>query len=139
MDAPLPLNINTDSKEEIKDIKEYKINSNNQNFFVKIEKLNNSQKIIFIIQEINSLKNYVYKSEYSLEDLKLISKLFRIFDSIEEAYNEINRIINDKKILIKEELNEINLYLTLSNLSSKTENICIKIKKVNLSNEKIND
>ena len=139
MEAPSPLTFKPELEEEIKDIKEYNLDSNSKSFSVKIGKLNNSQKIVFMIQEINSLQNYNYRSDFSLENLKNLSKLFRIFDSIEEAFNEINNIINNKKIIIKEESNEINLYLTLSNLSSKTETICIKIKKKNLSNDKINE
>ena len=139
MEAPSPLTIQPEIEEEIKDIREYNLNSNNKVFSVKIGRSNNSQKIVFMIQEINSLQNYNYRSDFSLEDLKSLSKLFRIFDSIEEAFNEINGIIKNKKLLIKEESNEINLYLTLSNLSSKTETICIKIKKKNLSNDKINE
>ena len=139
MEAPSPLTFKPELEEEIKDIKEYNLDSNSKSFSVKIGKLNNSQKIVFMIQEINSLQNYNYRSDFSLENLKNLSKLFRIFDSIEEAFNEINNIINNKKIIIKEESNEINLFLTLSNLSSKTETICIKIKKKNLSNDKINE
>ena len=139
MEAPPLITIKPESKEEIKDLKEYSIKSENKTFQVQIGKLINSQKIIFIIQEIDSLKNYDYNSAFSLEELKSLSKLFRIFDSMEEAFNEINSIINNKKIMIKEESNEINLFLPLSKLSSQTENICIKIKKKNISNEKINE
>ena len=131
MEAPSPLTFKPELEEEINDIKEYNLDSNSKSFSVKIGKLNNSQKIVFMIQEINSLQNYNYRSDFSLENLKNLSKLFRIFDSIEEAFNEINNIINNKKIIIKEESNEINLFLTLSNLSSKTETICIKIKTKN--------
>ena len=120
-------------------MKEYNFDSESKAFSIKVGKLNNSQKIIFMIQETNHPKNFDYCSDFSLEDLRKLSKLFRIFDSIEEAFNEINNIINNKKIVIKEESNEINLCLTLSNLSSQAEIISIKLKKKNLSNEKINE
>ena len=139
MEAPSPITLKPEVEEEITDAKEYNINSNNKNFLLKLGKLNNSKKVIFIIQEINSLKSFVYKEEFSLDELRILSKLFRIFDSIDEAFNEICGILNNKKMAIKEESNEINLYLTLSNLSSKTENICIIIKKKSLSLEKINE
>ena len=139
MEAPSPITLKPEVEEEITDAKEYTINSNNKNFLLKLGKLNNSKKVIFIIQEINSLKSFVYKEEFSLDELRILSKLFRIFDSIDEAFNEICGILNNKKMAIKEESNEINLYLTLSNLSSKTENICIIIKKKSLSLEKINE
>jgi len=140
METPSPLTSKPDLEEEIKEIKEYKINLKNKNFLLKLGKIINSKKIVFIIeQESNTLNNYLYRSEYSLDELKIIHKLFRVFDSIGEAFEEISGILNNKKILIKEESSQINLYLTLSNLSSKTEDICIKIKKKYLSEDKINE
>lgn len=141
MEAPLPITSEPPLGEIEKgnhDISKYKINLKSKNIIVKLGKLKNSQKIIFLIEEPNSLLNYSYKSAFSLDELKKLSKLFRIFDSIDEAYNEFNNILNNKKLLIKEEINEINLHLQLSNLSSKTEDICLKIKKENLTSEKIN-
>ena len=126
-------------KEEIKDIKEFKIKEDEENYVLKLGKLNNSKKIIFIIEEQINLTNYYYKSEFSLTELKSINKLFRIFDSIDEAYNEFNEILNNKKIKIEKDIKEINLYISLCNLSSKTEDICLKIKKENINNQNINE
>ena len=128
-----------EKEEEITDISEYKINIDNKNLIVKLGKLKNSQKVIFIIEEPNSFRNYRYKSSFSLDELKQLSKLFRIFDSIDEAYNEFDHIFKDNKISIKEEESEINLHLQLTNISSKTEDICLKIIKENIKSEEIND
>ena len=134
MEAPSPITLKPESEEEIKDVKEYRINFLNKNYLVKLGKLNKSQKMGFIIEQTDELKNYLFKSEFSLEELKQLSKLFRIFDSIDEAFNDIS----DIKI-IKVELTEIDINLILTSLISKTENICIQIKKKNLTNEKINE
>ena len=133
------ITLNPNIEEEIKEINEFKITSGNKTFSVKIGKLINIQKIVIIIQELNSLKNYIYKSEFSLEDLQKTSKLFRIFDSIDEAHNEINEILKNKKVNIQEEETELNFTFSLSNLSSKTEDICLKIKKESLKQEKADD
>ena len=142
MEAPMPIISKTplgEKEEEITDISEYKINIDNKNLIVKLGKLKNSQKVIFIIEEPNSFRNYRYKSSFSLDELKQLSKLFRIFDSIDEAYNEFDHIFKDNKISIKEEESEINLHLQLTNISSKTEDICLKIIKENIKSEEIND
>ena len=134
MEAPSPITPKPELEEEMKDIKEYHINFLNKNYLVKLGKLNRSQKIGFIIEQTDDIKNFLFESEFSLEDLKQISKLFRIFDSIDEAFNDIS----DIKI-IKVELTEIDINLILTSLISKTENICIQIKKKNLKNKIINE
>ena len=134
MEAQSPITPKPSVEEKIKDIKEYHINYLNKNYLVKLGKLNKSEKIVVILEETDIIKNYLYKSEFSLDDLKRLSKLFRIFDSIDEAYNDINDI-KIKKV----ELNEIDINLILKSLSSKTEDIIIKVKKNSLNNEKINE
>ena len=121
-------------EEDLQDVKEYSINHLDKNYLIKIGKLNKSEKLVFIVQQNDSLKNYIYQSEFALEDLKLLNKLFRIFDSIDEAYKDISGIT-----IIEEESNNININLNLTSLSSKTKDICIKIKKNYLNNEKTNE
>ena len=93
--------------------------------------MNESPKIVFYIKEINNLKQCSHKSEFSLTDFKKIRKLFRILDTIEEAFYDIDKKINSQKIEIKEELDEINLNLIVSNIHSQIEKVCYKIKKIN--------
>ena len=134
MEAPSPITPKTELKEEMKDVKEFKINFLYNNYQIKLGKLSKSQKIGFIIEQTDELKNYLFKSEFSCEELKQLSKLFRIFDSIDEAFNDINDI-KIKNV----ELDEIDINLILSSLTSKTENICLQIKKKSLTYEKINE
>ena len=133
-EAPAPMTPKPEPKEDLQDVKEYSINHLDKNYLIKIGKLNKSEKLVFIVQQNDSLKNYIYQSEFALEDLKLLNKLFRIFDSIDEAYKDISGIK-----IIEEESNNININLNLTSLSSKTEDICIKIKKNYLNNEKTNE
>ena len=123
------LSIKLESEKEAKNIIEYIILSNNRKYQIKLGKLIDPPKIVFYAKEINILKQFSYKSEFSLNDLKKISKLFRIFDTIEEAFINIDKLINSQKIEIKEGLNEMNLNLTISNIHSQIENVCFKIKK----------
>ena len=92
MEPLTPIAPNPVLTEEIKDIKEYRVNYLNKNYLVKLGKLIKSEKIVFIIEEIDRIRNYTYKSEFTLDDLKELSKLFRIFDSIDEVYNDISDI-----------------------------------------------
>ena len=133
MEAP-PITPKPQPEEDIQDIKEYSINYLDKDYLIKLGKLNKSQKLVFIAQQKDCLKNYLYKSDFDIEGLKQLNKLFRIFDSIDEAYNDISEIK-----IIKEELNEITLNLILTSLSSKTEAKCIKVKKNYLNNEKTNE
>ena len=58
MEAPSPITPKPSVEEEIKDIKEYLINYLNKNYLVKLGKINKSEKIVFIIEETDCIKNY---------------------------------------------------------------------------------
>ena len=135
MDAPTA-NYPKPTLDDINESKEYIIDLEKFKFNVQIGKINKNSIIFFQINELNSFSNVFYESYYSLDDLKKISKLFRIFDTIDEAYNEFNEIFKNKKLNIEKELNGIILHLNLTNLSSKIEDISLKIEKKNLSIEK---
>jgi len=137
MDAPTPMFFEA-KKEEIEDINEYKIYLNKVEFKVTIGILKNISAISFKIEELNSIKiqNYSYKSVYSLDELKNINKLFRVFDTVNEAFNEINEIFKNKKAFLEiKTSNEIILHLNISNFSSKTEDISLKIIKDEFNKE----
>jgi len=137
MDAPTPMFFEA-KKEEIEDINEYKIYLNKIEFKVTIGILKYISAISFKIEELNSIKiqNYSYKSVYSLDELKNINKLFRVFDTVNEAFNEINEIFKNKKAFLEiKTSNEIILHLNISNFSSKTEDISLKIIKDEFNKE----
>ena len=131
MDAPTPM-FYEPKKEEIEDINEYKIYLNKDEFKVTIGILKNISAISFKIEELNSIKiqNDFYKSVYSLDELKNTNKLFRIFDTVNEAFKEINELFKNKKVFLEiKTSNEIFLHLNICNFSSKIEDISLKIIK----------
>ena len=135
-EAPLPEKPTPNKElEKITDIKEYKLFIEAEEYSVKIGKLENSSKILFKLEENKELKNYYYKSEYSLDNLKEINKVFRIFDTINEAFKEINEIFKNKNAYLQKENNEIILHLTISNVFSLKENISLKLKKEIMNKE----
>ena len=137
MDAPTPM-FYEPKKEEIEDINEYKIYLNKDEFKVTIGILKNISAISFKIEELNSIKiqNNFYKSVYSLDELKNTNKLFRIFDTVNEAFKEINDLFKNKKVFLEiKTSNEIFLHLNICNFSSKIEDISLKIIKVEFSKE----
>lgn len=127
--------------DEIIDIKEYTINLKELQFKIQIGKIKKelNNLINFKVEELNSNSNTFYQSSFSLDDLKNISKLFRVYDSIEEAYNELIEILNDKKIFLELNLNDIIIHLNISNLSSKLEDISLIIKDQSKSIDKSYD
>ena len=134
------ISLDTIPEEEIKNIKEYEINSKNQNFKVILGVFhNNTSAIIFQIEELNSINNYYFKSGFSLDELKSMSKLFRIVDSIDELYNELNQIFNKKNVIIELEYDYANLHLILSSLSSQTQEIILPIKKKKINSKIANE
>jgi hypothetical protein len=127
--------------EEIIDIKEYTINLKELQFKIQIGKIKKELKnlINFKVEELNSNSNTFYQSSFSLDDLKNISKLFRVYDSIEEAYNELIEILNDKKIFLELNINDIIIHLNITNLSSKLEDVALIIKNQSKSIDKSYD
>lgn len=141
IDAPTPAYVKIEKEGEIKDIKEYNIKSEEKEFKIQIGIIENISKIIFKIdEEGETFKNYYFKSYFSLDELKNINKSFRIFDSINEAFEEIKEIFKNKKVFIKMESDEIELHLNITNFSSsKFEDITINIKREYFKKEKMNE
>ena len=136
-DAPLSEKLTLKPEEEkMTDIKEYKLFLDNQEIKTQIGRLDNSSKILFILEETNELNNYYYKSEYSLEDLRNINKSFRSFDSIKEAFIEIEGIIQNKNVCLQKENNDMIIHLSIANFTKK-EDSPLKIRKENKSKEQI--
>ena len=74
--APLPEKLSPYiDLEKLINIKEYKLSIDTQEYKAQIGKLENFSKIIFKLQETSELKDYYYKSDYSLYDLKLFRNI----------------------------------------------------------------
>ena len=136
--APTPI-FAKPNEEKLKAIEEYPIYLSKQEFKIHLSKY--ETKIIIKIEEINNINSFYYESDFSLDDLKNVSKLFRIFDSINEVFDSINEIFKNKKASINIESKEgIILHLNIySFASSKTEDISLTIKKKFLKKEKLDE
>lgn len=73
----------------------------NYNIFIRQEK----EQLILSAKNRNNSENYTNK--YSLTDLITASKFFRINDNVSESFKEIAKLINEKKISIKEETDSV--------------------------------
>ena len=78
--------------------KEYKIESENKTFRIKISL---SSNIIIEIYELENIQGSFYIKEFSLDELVKISKGFRICENINEAYEILEEIFEAKKSSIK--------------------------------------
>ena len=117
---------------DIENVAEYMLNINNIKYKVEIciIKENENKKILFTINEVNSFPNYYYTSDFSLDEIKNMNKNFRKFDTIDEAFEELNALFSNKKATLQIESNSIFIHFIIQNLSaSKTEDIYFKIIK----------
>ena len=122
--------------------KEYTLDLNNIQYKVNISIINKNKikSILFTIGEINLIRSYYYTSDFSLDEMKNINKNFRKFDTIEEAFEELNDLFFNKKVSLQIESNEIIIHLNIQNLSaSKTDIICLKVAKKYFKKEEINE
>ncbi len=58
-----------------------------------------------------------------------MNKVFRIFDTINEAFKEIVGIFKNKNAYLQREMNNIIIHLKILNVFSLKENISLKLKK----------
>ena len=139
LEAPTPKFFKNKEEEKILDTKEYIISLGKKEFKIHLCKL--SSNISITIEETNSVNNYYYKSDFTLDDLKAINKSFRICDTINEAFDAINDIFkNNKANVTIESMEEIILHLNICSFSSsKTDDIPLKIKKELFDKEKIDE
>ena len=116
---------------ENQNFKEYILSLNNTEFKVEIIKINESMKLMFIITQVNNITNYYYKCSFSLDELKSLNKIFKIFDTIDEAYNELCILFDNKRVSLQMESHEILIFFHISNISSsKTEEATLKIPQI---------
>ncbi len=82
-----------------RDNKTNNINFQNKNYNIFIRQ----EKEQLILSAKNRNNSEIYTNKYSLTDLTTASKFFRINDNVSESFKEIEKLINEKKISIKEE------------------------------------
>ena len=95
--------------------KEFKL----KNFNLKI--FQGEKSIIYQAKEIEDLTDILYKTESSLEELYKMKKIFKQFDSIEEAFNLFFKVLDETKVNIKKKDNKINLTFIIEFMGKKDE------------------
>ena len=77
-------------------------------------------EIFFILREEN-IFNKEYETSFSLTTLIEKNNIFKICNTVEDCYNFIAKIINNKKYKISKEANDINIILYIKNIISENE------------------
>ena len=83
-----------------------------------------------------SKNNYInnnsgkFESTFSFDQLNEISKWFKIFDSLEEVYEDMIKLMEKKQIQINKEKNCVNLVFTINMEKIKEFNISLEPKEL---------
>ena len=111
--------------------KEYKIESEGKIFSIKIIL---SSNIIIEIYELEKIQYLLYIKGFSLEDLIKTNKIFKVCETINEAYNIFEEILeaNISSIKLKED-NSLILIINILLPGGKTENVEISLNKREIS------
>ena len=89
-------------------------------------------EIFFILREEN-IFNKEYETSFSLTTLIEKNNIFKICNTVEDCYNFIAKMINNKKYKISKEANDINIILYIKNIISENEEeIKLNLKAKNL-------
>ena len=64
----------------------------------------NSNKIIFLIEELNTIPPLIFEKSFTKEELEKISQIFKIFNDIKEAFEKISELLKSKTF--ESEINE---------------------------------
>ena len=120
---------------KIQKSKEYKVESEGKIFNIKIIL---SSNIIIEIYELEEIQDSFYFKEFSLEDLLKINKIFKVCETINEAYDILEEIFESKKSSIKpKEDNSLILILDIRLPGGKIQNTEISLDKKEINKNKI--
>ena len=110
--------------------------SKKKEFQVLIEKDNcilsfiySGEQIKFMIKSENDT-SFKFEKNLSFEQLNKISKWFKIFDSLDEVYEDIIKLMENKQIKINKEENSVNLIFIINMEKIKEFNITLEQKEL---------
>ena len=116
-------------------IKEYHIITNNNNFNLSIYF---SNSLFFKLKYFNENEELdKFEKKLSLDDLKKISKWFNIFDSLDEVFSDIIKLIENKQINIIIENNIAKLIFDIN--MEKIKEVIINLEKKELTKDELID
>ena len=116
-------------------IKEYQIITNNTNFNLSIYFSNSLFFKLKYLNENDELNKF--EKNLLLDDLKKISKWFNIFDSLDEVFSDIIKLIENKQINIIIENNIAKLIFDIN--MEKIKEVIINLEKKELTKDELID
>ena len=88
-------------------------------------------KINFLFEQNDSLLKTVYEDEYTVDFFKSKSRYFKLFENIDELYNNLVGIFDDKNYEIINDNNILSLKLTpMVHLDNSEINLIIPLKSI---------
>ena len=124
-----PLSITQDAQNG----KEYKLESEGKSYSIKISL---SSNISIEIYELEKIQGAFYTNEFSLDTLIGISKGFRICETIKEAYEILQEILEAKKSTIKmKENNSVILIIEIGLPGGKTQKAELSLNKKEINKD----
>ena len=145
MEAAKPIEFETPnliSEEEIEtkmiDIKSFDIKLNNKNLKIEFAKSENKNNIIFKISEkdIFLLKNFYYL-QLNIDNLFNLNAIFRLYKSIDEIYEFLLVMINEKKYIISEIKGKLILLFNYQMPGGKKIDIKFELKEKRINTENL--
>ena len=115
--------------------KEYTLSSENKSFKIKI---NLSSNIIIEATELDKVKGIYYSNFFSLENLVKLSKGFKICEDINEAYDIVEQIFENKKSVLKyNNENEILVIIKVDLPGGKMQEVNLALNKKEMNKNSV--
>ena len=103
------------------------------NYYLKIA-LNNNE-IIFIIYNIKLLNSIKYELKTNQSEIYNLSKIFRIYQNIEEIYDVFIQLIKEKNYKIEGIKNDVRIIFEITDIFKKSKEIELILKSEEDKNE----
>ena len=115
---------------------EFIIQSNNKNF---LAQLSLKEKIQITMMEIEIVSSSYHYIELTLESLCKYNKIFKQYDTLEDAYNCIKKLFEKEKIKIYNNDNNISLGFIMNSASCDNEEVIVALDEIKMNKDEIND
>ena len=133
-------NINNNNLlENIQDVYTKEIEFDEEIYILKLMKINDSKISLKCENKYDYLSLYTYSITFTLEELRNLSKAFKTFENIDEAYKILKNIIRGIEFTFKEERNKNNYNPIDNNYSSTRKNFLPNINNKRYNNSPISN
>ena len=122
MEAPKPITPSSSKK------KEFPVSIGNINYILSF--LYSGEQIKLMMQNQTDPNSGKFESIFSFDQLNKVSKWFKIFDSLEEVYEDMIKLMEKKQIQINMEQNCMNLVFNINMEKIKEFNISLEPKEL---------